>query len=84
MVLRSIALVLVGATLGAGLQYALGAPHRTSDRIEASVTVNHALSPQTIESASSTAGGDNSHIDRIRRAHAALRSSAASGQPLTF
>jgi hypothetical protein len=85
MVLRSIMLVLVGAALGAVLQYSLEAPHKTSEPIEASVTVNHALSPtQTIESAFSTAGGDNSHIERIRRAHAALRSSAVSGQPPTL
>jgi len=85
MVLRSIAVLLVGTALGAGLQYALGAPHRTSESVEASVTVNHALDPTpTIESASLTAGGENSHIDGIRRAHAALRYSAVSDQPPTF
>jgi hypothetical protein len=85
MVSRSIALLLVGAALGAGLQYALGAPHTTSESVGAGVTVNHALSTnQTIESASVIAGGDNSHIDGIRRAHAAIRDSAVSEQLPTF
>lgn len=97
MVLRSIAILLVGTALGAGLQYAVGAPQRTSGSAETNgiastsnlhresiVTVNHALSPsQTMESASLGAGGDNSHIDQIRRAHAAIRG-GISNQPPTF
>ena len=98
MVLRSIAILLVGTALGAGVQYGVGAQHRTSGLVEAnsnasisnlhresSVTVKYVLSPtQTVESTSIGAGGDNAHIDQIRRAHAAIRYGAVGDQPPTF
>jgi hypothetical protein len=93
MVLRSIAILLVGTALGAGLQYG-GALQRTSDPVdtngiastfklhpESVVTANHARSPATV---SVQAGGDNSRIDQIRRAHTAIPNSAVSDQPPTF
>jgi hypothetical protein len=93
MVLRYIAILFVGIALGAGLQYGVAAPHKTSDSVdltanlhrESSVTVNHAPSlTQTMEPPSFGAGGDDSTIDRIRRAHATIRGSAVSDQPPTF
>jgi hypothetical protein len=98
MVLRSIAILLVGTALGAGVQYGVGAQYGTSGSVEANsmasisnlhresiVTVNHALSAtQTMESASLGAGGDNAHIDQIRRAHATVRYRTGRDQPPTF
>jgi Tfp pilus assembly protein PilV len=98
MVLRAIAILVVGTALAAGVQYGVGAQHRTSDSVEAnsmastfnlnresSATVNHARGPaQTMESASVGTAGDNAHIDQIRRAHAAIRYGAVSDQPPTF
>jgi hypothetical protein len=97
MVLKSIAILLMGTALGTGLQY-VGAPNRTSGSVETNgiaspsdlhresiVTVNNALSPfQTMESASLGASMDNSHIDWIRRAHTAIRDDAVSDLPPTF
>jgi hypothetical protein len=93
MVLRYIAILLVVTALGAGLQYGMAAPHRTPDSVdltanlyrESRVTVNHAHSlTQAMESPSVGASGDDSHIARIRRAHATIRDSAVSNQPPTF
>ena len=98
MVLRSIAILFVGTALGAGVQYGVVAQHRTSGSLEAnstasisnphhesSATVNYVLSPtKTAESASLAAGGDNAHINQIRRAHSAIRYGAVSAQPPTF
>jgi hypothetical protein len=98
MVLRSIAILLVGTALGAGVQYGVGAQHRTSGAVEgnstaqisnphheSSAAVHDVLSPtRMVESASLGAGGDNTHIDQIRRAHAAIRYDAVSAQPSTF
>jgi hypothetical protein len=93
MVLRSIAILLVGAALGAGLQYAAGAPHRTSGSVETNgiastfnlhresiITANHGLKG----SASLEASEDNSHIYQIRRAHIFIQKGAVGSQPPTF
>jgi len=88
MVLRSIAILLVGTALGAGVQYELGAQYGTSGSVEANrmasiSNVQHEPT-QTIESASPGAGGDNAHIDRIRRAHATLGYRTGRDHPPTF
>jgi hypothetical protein len=98
MVLRSIAILLVGTALGAGVQYEVGAPQRASGSGEAnsmasssnlyrepSFRANRALGPtQPMEFASLGARGNNAHIDQIRRAHATSRYGAVSVQPPTF
>jgi hypothetical protein len=98
MVLRSIAILLVGTALGAAVQYRVGASHRTLASGEANslasisnlqreprFRVNRALGPtQPMEFASLGARGNNAHIDQIRRAHAAIRYGAISDQPPTF
>ena len=93
MVLRYIAILLVGTALGVGLEYGVAATNTISDSVdltanlyrESRVTVNHAHSlTRAKESPSVGAGGDDSHIAWIRRAHAKVRDSAVSNQPPTF
>ncbi len=98
MVSRSIAILLVGAALGVGVQYGVEAQHKASGSVEAdstaaisnphrvsSVTANYAPGrTETVELAASAAAGDNAHIDQIRRAHAAIANSAVRDQPPTF
>ena len=88
MVLRSIAILLVGTALGAGVQYGVGAQYGTSGSVEgnsvASISNLHPEPTQTMESASPGAGGDNAHIDRIRRAHATVGYRTGRDQPPTF
>jgi hypothetical protein len=98
MVSRSIAILLVGAALGAGVQYGVGAQHATSGSVEPDSTaaisnlyhvsnVTASYTPgrtQTVEPAASAAGGDTAHIDQIRRAHAAIGNSAVRDQPPAF
>jgi len=98
MLLRSIAFVLVAAAVGAGLEYAAGAPHATLISSGAnSIASTSNLSRESIAAAnrpsnpsqalailSPEASGDNSHIAQIRRAHAAIRTTAVSEQLPTF
>src|SRR6266850_1642976 len=98
MVSRSIAILLVVTALGVGVQYGVGAQHRTSGSVEAdstasvsnlhrasSVTASYVPSrTQTVEAASFGAGGNNAHTDQIRRAHAAIGYGAVRDQPPTF
>ena len=88
MVSKSIAILLLGTALGAGVQYGVGAQYGTSGSVEAnsmaSISNLHREPTQTIESTSPGAGGDNAHIDRIRRAHATVRQRSGRDQPPTF
>ena len=98
MLLRSMTLVLTGAALGAGLEYAAGTPHATSGSFaakniastsnvgrESIATVKYpSNSFQAVATVSPEASGDNSHIAQIRRAHAEIRVTAVSEQSPTF
>ena len=98
MVSRSIAILLVGAALGVGVQYGVEAQHKALGSVDADSTAAISNLPrvssvtttytsgrgQTSEPVALAAGGDTAHIDQIRRAHAAIGNSPVRDQPPTF